>query len=226
MSKLVYKRKNGQYEARFWRGRDKNGRIKYGSVVGATEEEAIERRRQLLGYDPQQGAPCSEMNILILGAGSYGREAKEALQQLRVFQKIDFLDDNLKGDDIKGKCTDAEFFRQGYPCAFIAIADNDIRKRYAELLIAGHFIIPTIVSPDAIVSPLAKIGMGSMIFSQANIAANAVVGEFSLAQSNSLVNADAHIGDYCRLDSGAIVLKGERLPDSGWIKPGEIYGSV
>ena len=76
MSKLVYKRKNGQYEARFWRGRDKNGRIKYGSVVGATEEEAIERRR-LLGYDPQQGAPCSEMNILILGAGSYCREAKQ-----------------------------------------------------------------------------------------------------------------------------------------------------
>ncbi len=87
------------------------------------------------------------------------------------------------------------------------------------------FYIPTIISPDAIVSQKAKIGIGTMIFAQANGAA-AEVGNFCLVQVNGLVNAEVTVGDFCRIDNGAIVLKGEHMPDGTWLKPGKRYGEV
>ena len=182
MSERVYQRKSsGKWEARYPVKRDSDGKVKYRTVYGDTREEAIERRKFALGYDPMDPRRTSELNILILGAGSFGREAKEVLQRIRVFNRIDFLDDNLTGDEIRGRCVDVELFSDTYRCAFVAIADNDVRRRYSELLIEKQFMIPTIISPDAIVSPNAKIGMGTMVFSQANVS-SCTVGSFSLLQ--------------------------------------------
>lgn len=225
MAKLVYQRKNGKWEARYKKGKKEDGSTRYGCVIGKTREEAIERRRALLGYDPESPISRSEMNILILGAGSYGREVKEVLEQIRIFRKIAFLDDSVTGEGILGKCTDAEAFRQGYPCAFVAIGDNEVRKKYAQMLMDKHFLIPTIISPDAIVSPKAVIGAGTMICAQGNVGA-ATVEDFCLVQSNGLVNAGAIVSNYSRIDNGAIILKDEKTPESMWLKPGKIYGDV
>ena len=80
MSDHVYQRKNGKWEARYRKGKYKNGKTRYGSVFGDTREEAIARRDSLVGYDPDNPFSSSEMNVLILGAGSYGREVRKALE--------------------------------------------------------------------------------------------------------------------------------------------------
>ena len=224
--RLYYRKKTNKWEARYVKGKTADGKTRYGSVFADTREEAIQRRAELVGLNPDEPANRSELNILILGAGSYGQEAKEALEKIRIFHKISFLDDYEKGDEIIGKCGDTGTLKAGYGCAFVAIADNEIRRKYSNILMNEGFYIPAIVSPDAIVSPKAKIGMGTMVFSQANVSAGAVIGDFAIVQSNALVNADAEIGDYCRLDSGAIVLKGGKVPEGEWIKPGEIFGEV
>ncbi len=225
MSDLVYKRKNGKWEARYVRGKFPDGRTRYGAVFADTREEAIARREVVLGHNPGDPYSQARMNIIILGAGSFGREVKETLEQLHLFHEIAFLDDDSTEEDVLGKCTDANLFRMKYPCAFVAIGDNEIRKKYADMLIASGFYIPTIISPDAIVSPKAKIGVGSMIFAQANVGA-ATVGNFCLVQANGLVNAGATVGNFSRIDNGAIVLKNENAPENTWLKPGKIYGDV
>lgn len=222
LSKLVYQRKSGQWEARYKKGTSEDGRTVYGAVFGKTKEEVIERRIAVLGYDPEGPVLSSEMNLLILGAGSHGRDVKEIAESLHVFQKISFLDDNLKGNEILGKCSDVEFFRQGYPCAFVAIGDNERRKYYGELLIKKHFIIPSLVSPNAIISHKAKIGIGTVVLPQGNVGA-AQVGKFCIIEPNGLVNADAKVGNYSRIDSNGILLKGAKTPELIWIKPGQIY---
>lgn len=223
MAKLVYQRKNGKWEARYKKGKNADGTTLYGCVIGKTREEAIERRRALLGYDPDSPIATSEMNILILGAGSYGKEVKEVLEQIRIFKRIAFLDDFAEGEGILGKCTDAESFRNGYPCAFVAIGDNEIRRRYAHMLMDKHFLIPTIISPDAIVSPKAVIGTGTMIFAQGNVGAS-TVGDFCIVEPNGLVNANAYVGSFSHLDSGAIILKDTEVPEETWVRPGKVYG--
>lgn len=223
MSDLVYKRKNGKYEARYKIGRDSKGRTKYGTVFGNTREEAIARRAAILGQDREDPTSGSAMNLIILGAGSYGREVKAVLEDMRLFDKIDFLDDSLTGYDIKGKCSEAEKFRFLYPCGFVAIGDNEIRRKYGEMLIRAGFLVPTVVSKNANVSPDAKLGKGTMVFAQGIVGASEV-GNFCLVQPNGMVNAECKIGDYCRLDNNSVVLKGETVPEGVWIKPGVIFG--
>jgi len=223
MAKLVYERKNGKWEARYKKGKKADGTTLYGCVIGNSREEAIERRRALLGYDPESPITASEMNILILGAGSYGREVKEALEQIRIFRKIAFLDDFVTGEGVLGKCSDAEAFHRGYPCAFVAIGDNEIRRKYAQMLLSKHFLIPTIISPDAIISPKAVIGAGTMVFAQGNVGA-ATVGDFCLVQPNGLVNAGATIGSFTHIGSGAIVLKDAQVPEETLVRPGKVFG--
>ena len=226
MSERVYQRKNGKWEARYIKGKSPNGKTRYGTVFADTREEAIIKRELLLGHDPEDPFSGARLNILILGAGSFGHEVKEELEKLHIFNEIVFLDDNITDDDeVKGKCSDVEVFRYRYPCAFVAIGDNEIRKKYAQMLIDCGFYVPTIISKDAIVSSKAKIGVGTMIFAQANVGA-AEVGSFCLVQANGLVNAEATLGNFGRIDNGAIVLKGEKAPEGIWLKPGKIYGEI
>ncbi len=225
MADRVYHRKNGKWEARYIKGKNATGKTVYGSVFADTREEAVAKRDEILGRDPNDIYSAARLNIIILGAGSYGREVKDELEKLRVYNEIAFLDDMRKAPDILGRCVDVAKFRYRYPCAFVAIGDNEIRKKYAKLLIDNGFYVPTIVSPNAIVSPKAKLGVGTMIFAQGNVGA-ATIGNFCLVQANGLVNAEAKAGDFSRIDNGAIVLKGEKTPEATWLKPGKIYGEV
>lgn len=127
MSERIYHRKNGKWEARYVRGKLPNGKPHYGSVFADTREEAIAKRERVLGHNPENPYSPATLNILILEAGSYGREVKEELEKLHVFNEIAFLDD------------------------------------FAEA--------------DAIILTKAKIGVGTMIFAQANVVA-AELGNF------------------------------------------------
>ena len=107
----------------------------------------------------------------------------------------------------------------------MAIGDNKARGKYAEMLVNKHFLIPTIVSPDAIVSPKAVIGVGSMICSQ-GIVESATVGDFCLIQSKAVINSGANVESFSRLDSGAITLKNTRVPKGTWLKSGTVFGDI
>ena len=224
MSERVYYRKTSKkWEARYVAGKNEKGKTRYGSVFGNTREEAIARREALIGKDPNNPWGVAQMDILILGAGSYGGEVKEVLEKIRIFHRIDFLDDNLRGDDIIGRCCDAQAFHEKYPCAFVAIGNNEIRKKYGQMLMENRFLVPTIISPDAIVSPKAAIGMGSMIFSSGNVGSEAIVQEFAMVQASGVVQAKAIVGAYTRIDSGAIVEEEAIVPEGLWLKPREYF---
>ena len=226
MSERVYHRKNGKWEARYVKGKSASGKTLYGAVFGDTREEAIAKRELILGHDPNDPFSGARLNILILGAGSFGHEVKEELERLQIFNNIVFLDDNIADDpEVIGKCSEIEALRYRFPCAFVAIGDNEIRRQYAQKLIEYGYYVPSIISRDAIVSSKAKIGVGCMIFAQANVGA-AEVGNFCLVQANGVVNAGAKLGNFGRVDNGAIILKGEQAPESLWLKPGKIYGEV
>ncbi len=221
--KYVYKRKDGRWEARYKKGYDSEGRPVYGSLYGVSEQQVIARRNEKLAIIGTVDGTQREnnMNLLILGAGSHGQSVKEIAENLRVFKKIAFLDDNQKGDDIIGKCTDAIKLRDEYPCAFVAIGDNALRRKYAKYLKECGFLIPNIVSPAAEISKDAIIGEGVAIMPRATIS-NAEIGDFCILASNSLVNYGCKIGECSRIDSGGIVSKGYNLPKETLVKTGEV----
>jgi len=218
----VYKRKDGRWEARYQKGIGENGRATYGAVYGATEEEVIEKRKLLVGDNEESVKPPTDLNLLILGAGTHGRDVKEIAESLHIFNKISFLDDKIEGEGIIGTCKNILQFRNEYPCAFIAIGDNKVRKRYSKLLEDYKFLVPKIVSPAANVSPSARIGKGTAVLPQATIG-DAEVGEYCILASNSLVNSDSVVRDFVLIDCGGIVLKNSKVPEMTFIKSGGIY---
>ena len=86
------------------------------------------------------------------------------------------------------------------------------------------FLIPSIISPLAIISSDAKIGEGVAILPQCTVN-ESVIGDFCILASNALVNNGAKVGSFSHIDSGAIVLKEKNVPELTWVKSGEIYGS-
>ena len=224
-SQLVYKRNDNRWEARYKKGVSASGKTLYGSVYGQTKEDALKRRETLLlEIARRESEQSSELNLLILGAGTHGRDVMEIAESLHIFRKISFLDDNIEGENIVGRCEDVSSFRKEYPCAFVAIGNNMIRRKYTQILSDCYFLIPSIVSPDASVSPKAKIGKGVAILPQARVG-EAEIKDFCILSSNSLVNSDAVVGSFSHIDCGGIVLKGDCVPDDTQVKCGGIFRS-
>lgn len=221
--KRVYKRADGRWEARYVKGINSDGKKLYGATYGKTPEEACEKRAELIGEEKEEQKIPTRLNLLILGAGTHGRDVKEIAEMFRVFHKISFLDDKVTGEGIIGKCKDAMKFRNEYGCAFVAIGDNKKRKKYAKFLKERNFIIPNIISPMASISPNAELGEGVVAFPQCTVG-EAKIGDFVILASNSLVNSTAKVESFSRIDAGGIVLKGKRVPEGTLIKSGEIYG--
>lgn len=221
--KYVYKRSDGRWEARYVKGCSESGKPVYGVLYGKSEAEVIKKRHELIGTPEDSAKVPNKLNLLILGAGSHGRNIKEIAESLRIFNKVSFLDDKKTGEDIIGKCGEALRFRNEYVCAFVAIGDNKRRKRYAKFLKERNFLMPNIISPSATISPNVVLGEGIAILPQCTVN-ESEIGDFCILSSNTLINNEAKIGSFSHIGCGGIVPKGKKVPELTWVKDGVIYG--
>ncbi len=212
----IHQRQDGRWYARYKKGENVEGKARYGYIYGQTKEEVERRLAEFTDRYP------TSLNLLILGAGTHGRDVKEIAESLHMFEKIAFLDDAVVADDVIGKCKDLYVFRNEYPCAFIAIGDSETRKKYAEELRRYHFLIPRIVAPSAVLSPNAKIGEGTVVMQQANVGA-AEIEEFCIVAQGSMISSEATIGEYALIDSGGIVARGAVVPAGFFVNSGETF---
>ena len=52
--------------------------------------------------------------LLIIGAGGLGRMIGEVAEAQGCFEKIDFLDDAVRGEHVVGKCADYTVLKKDY----------------------------------------------------------------------------------------------------------------
>ncbi len=71
----------------------------------------------------------------------------------------------------------------------------------------------TVVHPSSVISPSARLGLGTFVGSLAAVSTNAIVGDHCIVQLCSSIGHDASIGDYCA------ILPGARI--SGMVKIGD-----
>lgn len=194
-------RTDGRYEARYPKGRDQRGRMVYGCCYGRTYEEAARKREEALS----RVRPIRELNLLILGAGSHGREVRELAERLNVFRRIAFLDDDPSKPEVLGPCKALAQYEEEYPAAFPAIGDSGIRMRWLEELGRARFILPVLIHPDAVVSPSASLGCGTVVCARAVIGAGASVGRGCILSSGVTVDRGVAIPDGVHIDCGRVV---------------------
>ena len=191
----------------------------FGRYIKATPSD-IRRLDRYCRLDENENA--KHLNLMILGAGSHGHGVMEIAKMTGVFGKIVFLDDNVAGTDILGKCTDYLSFQRDFPVAFPAFGDNELRAGWIERLQNAGFLIPRLVHPSAIVSDNVEIGEGSIIMAQATVNPDVKIGDGCILAPNSMVSFGSTIGRYSHLDSGCIVAKDVRVPEKTTIESGEV----
>lgn len=198
----IRKRIDGRWEARYEKDRDENGRIIYGYCYGNTKEEAEEKKlnaisRKLL---PKQ------MNLIILGAGFLAKEVKELAKELKIFKKIDFLEDIKTNPKSIGKCSNVDFMIDEYPMGIPSVSDKTLRIKWFRKLVNAGFLIPVLIHPSANVSVDATIDAGTIICAGATIAPGAQIGKGCIIYSGAIINRNAVVPDFSFIDCGEIVI--------------------
>lgn len=127
------------------------------------------------------------LNLLILGAGVHGQDVYDIARSLRVFSRIEFLDDNPYLDNILGEWKDAMDFVSEFPVAIVAVADEDTRKKWTQKLIGFGYIIPTLIHPTAYIPEGVKIGSGTVICARVTVSVGSVIGENCIVTSGSII---------------------------------------
>ena len=145
------------------------------------------------------------MNLLILGAGSHGDDVYEIAKSLRVFNKIDFLDDDTSLERTIGKWNDAKTLFEEYPMAIAAVGDETTRRKWIEKLSVLGFIIPTLIHPTAFIPEGVKVGSGTVICARTTISTGVTIGKGCIVTSGSTVPRKTTIPDYGYFDFDKVI---------------------
>ena len=162
------------------------------------------------------------MQLIILGAGGYGRTVADVAAQATRFSEIAFLDDNSVAPDVAGKCAEFERFRDEQTAFYPAFGNNEGRLTWLYRLQEADCTIPTIIHPTAYVSPTAQVEPGTVILPHAVVNTNCTV------KSGCIVNCGAIVDHGCVLEEGvhvclgAIVKAENRIPKCMKIEAGEV----
>ena len=159
-------------------------------------------------------------SLLILGAGGFGQMIKETALALG-YEKVVFLDDAAKGEDVIGMCCDYVLRHSDYPAAVAAFGNNKTRLFWTDKLLEEGYEVPAMVHPSAIVSPSATLEPGCFIMQRVvvnthtRIERAALINSGAVVDHDSVVCAGAHVGlgsvvkANCTIESGRKVEAGE-----------------
>lgn len=162
-------------------------------------------------------------DIIIVGAGSFGREMESWLELLPSFNKEfkikGYLDNNLnalKGYPsdyrVLGKPLEYEFAEND--CVLICVANTKAKKQLVSAL-RNKVQFFTYVAPSATIAKFTEINKGSIICPNALIATNAKIGEFVIINGGSQIGHDSEIGSFssimANVDLGGHVILGENV---------------
>ncbi len=167
-------------------------------------------------------------NLLIVGAGIYGVVAEEIAESMGCFGKIGFVDDNAKttpnGIKVVGTTDDLDELACEYSNIIVAIGNPEVRllllKRIEE---TTPFMIATLVSPRAYVSPSAQIMKGSIIEPMAVIHTGSVISVGCIISAGAVINHASMCCDGVHVDCNATVAGMTLVPAGMKIKSGEVF---
>jgi UDP-3-O-[3-hydroxymyristoyl] glucosamine N-acyltransferase len=167
-------------------------------------------------------------NLLIIGAGIYGLVAKEIAENMRCFDKIDFVDDHAEkapdGTITVGTFGDLERLSKSYCLVVIAIGNSEARLRLLQKIKTETTLrIATLISPDAYVSSSAQIGEGCIIEPMAVVHAGCMLGKGCLISAGAVINHASVLGDGVHIDCNATVAGYVSVPNGIKVESGTVF---
>ena len=161
-------------------------------------------------------------NLLILGAGGFGRTIAEMAVESREYDRISFLDDNSTDPRVIGRLGDYLRFSHGYQKALVAIGDNRLRLEWLEKLLAAGYQLPPFAFRPAYLSPSAQVGEGCLILPGAVVNTGARLGRGVLVNCGAVVDHEAQVGEGVHICLNAVVKAAARVEAGCKVEAGQV----
>jgi sugar O-acyltransferase (sialic acid O-acetyltransferase NeuD family) len=169
-------------------------------------------------------------SLLILGAGGHGRSIYELASSLDTFTHVEYLDDNseyaneLLKNRIIGRIDQLCEFASHYTHVVVGIGNNSVRETLQLRAQDAGLIVSTLIHPKAIVSPSAKIGIGTVILSGAIIGAEVSIGKGVIVNCQTVVDHDGVLEDFSHLGVGVSLAGNSLIGRSAFVQAGSCGG--
>lgn len=154
--------------------------------------------------------------VVVVGAGGHAKVIIEILHAMG--EQVDYCVSSLDSPNtwvgvsiLKGDENLQKLRENGYSKAFIAIGSNSIRQCIAEVAIQAGYQLVNAISPNAVVSPSAHLGIGIAVMAGAVINAGCVIEDLAIINTGATVDHDcrigrgAHIAPQCGLAGNVVV---------------------
>ncbi|MDK0654549.1 hypothetical protein P5E86_14800 [Clostridium perfringens] len=161
--------------------------------------------------------------LIILGAGGYGKVIEDLASSNNLFDKIYFLDDKSKGEDILNRCETYKYYINEETTFYPAFGNNEMRLYWVKKLKENNAKILTyihdssyisnkcevkdgvIIMPNVIIQRDTIIKDGCIINSGAIIDHNCIIEEGVHVCLGAIIKADNHIPSYLKIDAGKVI---------------------
>ncbi len=167
-------------------------------------------------------------NLLIVGAGTYGRVASEIAAEMGCFDRIDYVDDHKPvasdGRAVVGTTADLCRLSEQYGSVIVAVGNADFRlsllKRIREEMTCRAV---SLISPRAYVSPGAQVSEGCVVEPMAVIHTECRIGVGCLISAGAVVNHGATCRDGVHVNCNATVAGYMTVPERTTVPIGSVY---
>ncbi len=159
--------------------------------------------------------------LIIIGASGHGRVIADMAIKVNNWREVKFLDDNpsieaMKTLDIIGKTTDAYQYKEEAEF-FVAIGDNETRRRLQERLIEEGLTIATLIHPNAVIGSDVEIGIGTAVMAGVVINSSTHIGKGCIINTSSSIDHDNVIEEYVHISPGVHLAGTVKIGEGSWL---------
>lgn len=169
-------------------------------------------------------------DLLILGAGGYGRSIAEVAELMGQWGNIVFVDDrwptqkNIDHYTIISNIQNLSLVQHSNFEAIAAVGNNKIRQKWQQYVIDLNIPLATIIHPHAVISPTVKIGQGVSIMAGCVIGTKTEIQEGVILNIGTLLDHDVKVESFAHLSVGVKVAGGQIITQYSYLPAGTIVG--
>ncbi|MCF6138826.1 acetyltransferase [Pseudalkalibacillus berkeleyi] len=143
-------------------------------------------------------------DIVIIGAGGFGREVAWLIEEINRVNKewniVGFVDDNekIQGTEVSGYKVvgDIEWLKEQKVNVACAIGDPITKKKTIESLNGSKISFPVLIHPSVIYSDRVGFGAGSIICAANILTTDIQIGNHVIINLDCTIGHDATLGNY------------------------------
>ena len=164
--------------------------------------------------------------VVLIGAGGHAKVVVELIRAQGRYKVVGCTDPAPERGDVVGVpilgSDDIlpDLYAQGVRHCFVALGDNPLRMKVARRVTSLGFELINAISPNAIVSPTARLGHGVAVMAGAVINAATVVEDLAIINTHSVVDHDCHIGEAAHVAPRAALAGGVRIGPLAFVGAG------